>query len=425
VNRSPSVNSLFAGRTTTTEPTPAPSPSAASDKENRNDDIEVATSKAGRSDSAMNPPTTRIALRDSDQSNKRRRLENTRDIRGASVVSVCPVQTLNTQYGPQEIKNESDIYYDPDQRPEYRQGLRIAIRKNHQRLNEQRGSLMRAGNTFLISSLVREDTLMDQVRQTSDAVLDSRFMMSIAELSAKKLAEEARSKGSRGIDVEEFISKAITYMKNDGAPRGEEDNTGASRHNRTQTQHNDQWDAEEDGDALEWDILGTNGAFPSNGRPAVASFLLGPLSVEKKVRNTQASARQRRDPVSALKKPEEINTEDLEKGENSNLTILCNTIKQHLIVSSEKAQEAVGEADSEDLTEAERTELFQKHHLSSNWEISLFEFAIHPHSFAQSVENLFYISFLIKDGIIRLSADSDGLPTIRKFYCFNLPRNFN
>jgi hypothetical protein len=134
VNRSTSIaSSLYRGRTTT-EPTPAASPNATSDKENHN--VDVSTPKTGRSDSnTMNARISRVALRDSDQGNKRRRLEDLRDIRGDSVASICPIQTLNTQYGEQEVKKESDKFYDPNQKVEYRQGLRIAIRKNHQRIN--------------------------------------------------------------------------------------------------------------------------------------------------------------------------------------------------------------------------------------------------------------------------------------------------
>jgi hypothetical protein len=273
---------------------------------------------------------------------------------------------------------------------------------------------MKGGNEQLISSLKREDKLMSEVRQTSDAVLDSRYMLSIAELSSKKLADEARGKNSRGLDIEEFISKAITFMKNDGAPR-DNDSIARTRRNRTQAQTQSEENIDEDdGDALEWDILGEHAAFPSNGRPAVPSFLLGPLSVEKKVRNTQATARQRRDPISALKRPEELNAKDLEKNESSNQSKICSGIKDHLKSSADAAQEAVSIADPDSMSDIEKLALFRQHHLSDNWETSLFEFAINPSSFAQSVENLFYISFLIKDGLIRLSTDGDGLPTIRK-----------
>lgn len=46
--------------------------------------------------------------------------------------------------------------------------------------------------------------------------------------------------------------------------------------------------------------------------------------------------------------------------------------------------------------------------------ISLFKFILNPNSFAKSIENLFYTSFLIKDGRLILGEDeNDGLPTLK------------
>lgn len=47
-----------------------------------------------------------------------------------------------------------------------------------------------------------------------------------------------------------------------------------------------------------------------------------------------------------------------------------------------------------------------------------FEFALNPTSFSQSVENLFYISFLVYDGRVGINFDDDGVPVI---YMMALP----
>ncbi|CAG5120255.1 unnamed protein product [Candidula unifasciata] len=44
--------------------------------------------------------------------------------------------------------------------------------------------------------------------------------------------------------------------------------------------------------------------------------------------------------------------------------------------------------------------------------ICFFEFVTNPHSFGQTVENIFYASFLIRDGHARIFLDSDDLPVI-------------
>ena len=55
-------------------------------------------------------------------------------------------------------------------------------------------------------------------------------------------------------------------------------------------------------------------------------------------------------------------------------------------------------------------------HLASNGDVSLFEFAINPDSFGQTVENLFYISFLIREGSLAVAKDDDGLPTLSRLF---------
>ena len=47
--------------------------------------------------------------------------------------------------------------------------------------------------------------------------------------------------------------------------------------------------------------------------------------------------------------------------------------------------------------------------------MNLFRFVINPNDFAQSVENLFYLSFLIRDGECALEIEEDGEPVICAF----------
>lgn len=46
--------------------------------------------------------------------------------------------------------------------------------------------------------------------------------------------------------------------------------------------------------------------------------------------------------------------------------------------------------------------------------VNLFKFFINPRSFGQSVENLFYTSFLVKDGRLKLYVNNDGVPCIQR-----------
>ncbi|KAK7680968.1 hypothetical protein QCA50_016021 [Cerrena zonata] len=46
-------------------------------------------------------------------------------------------------------------------------------------------------------------------------------------------------------------------------------------------------------------------------------------------------------------------------------------------------------------------------------EYNFFKFFIDPRSFSQSVENLFFTSFLIRDGKVKLTKNKDGIPMIK------------
>jgi Nse4 C-terminal len=50
--------------------------------------------------------------------------------------------------------------------------------------------------------------------------------------------------------------------------------------------------------------------------------------------------------------------------------------------------------------------------------VSLFHFTVNPKSFGQTVENLFYVSFLVKNGLVGIEFDSDGIPSLRKLVNF-------
>jgi hypothetical protein len=174
----------------------------------------------------------------------------------------------------------------------------------------------------------------------------------------------------------------------------------------------------DEGDALDWELLGREACFPKNSRPGLSGFLLGPLSVKKRSRQlTQRRARQERIDPTQVVRPNELQDADLDKKETANLTQLCSSILQTLIrlqqEGKENAENELAEM-SDEVTEDDVQDVMDKYSIAEDGSIPLFRFCINPRSFGQTVENIFYVSFLIRDGFIGVSEDSNGLPTLRK-----------
>ncbi|KAI1825873.1 hypothetical protein F4861DRAFT_155136 [Xylaria intraflava] len=347
---------------------------------------------------------------DSDGASKRKRtLTN-----GAG-----PTSSRRRTHEPDLISddNESD-QYDPDQPLEERRKLQRGYRDLLRGLQENPDEIYNPKSTLLHDTVTRANELSHHVKQTGEATIDSKLLVAAADASYRRAARLAHGNVALGIDVDEFVSKCITYMRlgagiaDDDAP----ELTSTQQHRRQPARGNvDDSDEDEfgdDGDMMNWEHLGRFACLPNIRRPAVPGFLLGPLSVEKKVRKVvKRSAPFKADNLRETR-PEVLNVEDVQRSEKNDLTAICAKILRRLQEVQDEAQTKV-EAAFESHGDAEAQKLMGKYGLRDTGGIDLLKFVINPKSFGQTVENMFYVSFLIRDGAVQLEFDEAGLPSLQ------------
>lgn len=326
-----------------------------------------------------------------------------------------------------ELERLDTKYYDPEQAPEARRELRKNFRNLYSKYNESKTDYLKPDNKGLEETLREADKLYQDVKQTSDATIDSRLLVEVADFSYKKINNLHLGNVTTGLDVDDFITQCIGFMKRGDEvgqreieyhPRSTQAQSQSQRQRqRTRTREDEDDEGDEDqGDTMNWEYLGRNACFLYNSRPCLSSFLLGPLSVQKKVRQqTQRKAREARSQNTQATRPTELGAEDLENQESASLTVVCTEIARLLLNAQEKGSENAEKEFSElvdGATEEEAAEILRHNNMADNGCVPLFNFCVNPRSFGQTVENMFYVSFLIKEGKVGLDFDGKGLPTL-------------
>lgn len=314
---------------------------------------------------------------------------------------------------------DSDDVYDPDQPLQERRKVQQGFRDLLRNITENSEEYLQGDSHGLHETILRANELSKQVRQTTEATIDSRLLVSTTDLSYRKTLRLTQGSLSQGIDGDDFISKCIAYMRNGGGIANDQSlELSSTQRQRRRTVHDrahedDGGDVGDEGDMMNWAHLGHFACLPYVRRPALPGFLLGPLSVEKKARKAAKRSAPFRPNSLTETRPEILNVDDLAKKEND-LTVICGKILQQLYKIQANAQETVADLITDDMEEDEKTRLMHEHGLRSTGGIDLMRFVVNPKSFGQTIENLFYVSFLIRDGRVEIDFDEDGLPALGK-----------
>ncbi|GLB37537.1 putative binding domain of Nse4/EID3 to Nse3-MAGE [Lyophyllum shimeji] len=262
-----------------------------------------------------------------------------------------------------EDPSASNWTYDPDQDPEEKR----AVRKNYRSLAKTVEEQQAHPNDYTAEQLMKQvqqaDSLFDKVKGPQEATLDSHFLLMASSMGAQKA--RAMKSGSGAFDVDEFVAKLITFMGG-----------GKSFEDRAEDNY-DAGDVDDTAVSLEWAKIGRK-ALAKSRRVPVMGFMLGPLSIEQKKRAASKRATIEKN-KEELRKPQELKEADISRSQNEttkNVAVLENILNN------------IGEP------------------------INIFKFVINPNDFAQSVENIFYLSFLIRDGKVAFETTKDGEPVV-------------
>ncbi|KAK3394256.1 Nse4 C-terminal-domain-containing protein [Podospora didyma] len=322
---------------------------------------------------------------------------------------------------PPRADNGDLAEYDPDQSMQERRALQRDMRDMMSKMRENPDEFLQSDPKALLDYLNQADNIIRNVKQTTEATIDSRGLVIAADLSARRVQRLTSGGVGNGIDVDEFVSKCVTYMTHGrGIEDDEAEELSSTQRRRRQPVNrgalgsDDEEEVGDEGDMMNWSHLGRFAAVPSVRRPAVPGFLLGPLSIEKKTR--RQGKRSAPFKVSNLRevRPQELQAEDLKKSDKNDLPAICKKIYERLELVQRNAQDAAEDeiGSNDDITEEQQAEILDRHSLRSTGGIDLMRFVINPDSFGQTIENMFYVSFLVREGSIRVDFDDNGLPAL-------------
>nr|CAB3264451.1 non-structural maintenance of chromosomes element 4 homolog A [Phallusia mammillata] len=240
---------------------------------------------------------------------------------------------------------------------------KVEIRKNYRRLIEEtqqnKEDLVKPQNNGLIENIKKAHQLFQNVQGTREGALDSRFMSLAVSLGAQKT--NLLQTDLIAFQPDEFVQKLITMMEGRVAADDPEDVT-----------------IPESG----WDTLGKMATLHFRSLVPALHPLLGTF-----------------DP-NATPKPKTNRNKQNDEAQGKT------QLPQHLTNFRVDQKEATPE-------EIERVlKIVRGFYSDDPTPIDYFELVVNPDSYSHTIENLFHLSFLVKDGLVRVFLNDNGIPVV-------------
>ncbi|RNA44774.1 non-structural maintenance of chromosomes element 4 -like protein [Brachionus plicatilis] len=266
--------------------------------------------------------------------------------------------------------------------------IRKIYRNIRENISENRLEYINPNSDAIEATLENVENTFRNVKKPREAVSDSHVLLELAILGKERIRNVHCE--FRSFNNLEFVEKMRNFMigkeKRNSSVFRDEDSDSDIENKSTQSHHNSK-NKKKSFYILTGPILSRFGEFSMNyfrvsPKP---TFLLGLLEKEipkkvKKIRQRKINEKKNDDQKTVIKELEE----------NSSEKEISTTV-----------------------TEIERIyKILKRFYKRYKGPICLYEFMINPRSFSRTIENVFYVSFLVKDGYARIYLDKESLPVI-------------
>jgi len=108
-------------------------------------------------------------------------------------------------------RKQRETVYDPDQNLEEKRDVRRNYRELHRStVEDAQGNTNDLTTDQLVEKVFRADDLFARVKGTSEATLDSAFLLAATQMGAVKA--RAMKSGGGAFDVDDFLTRLVTFM---------------------------------------------------------------------------------------------------------------------------------------------------------------------------------------------------------------------